>query len=180
ALAGCGGKGETPGASTTTGGSEFANLSGDLKASGASFPEKYYTKALDEFEKVAPNLNITYNSVGSGTGKKEFGSNLNDFAGTDSAVKEGDGPKAGSYLYVPTVAAPITISYNLSGVTDLKLSADTVAKIFSRAVKKWNDPAIVADNSGVTLPDKNIVVAHRSDGSGTTNNFTKYLVKAAP
>jgi phosphate transport system substrate-binding protein len=183
ALAGCGDSGgdETPGAgSTTGGGSEYASLSGELKASGASFPNGFYQKALDEFSKVAPNLDVTYNSTGSGTGKKEFGSGLTDFAGSDSLVKEGDGPKAGSFLYVPTVAAPITVSYNLSGVTELKLSADTVAKIFSRQIKKWNDPAIVADNTGVTLPDKNIVVAHRSDGSGTTNNFTKYLAKAAP
>src|SRR5262249_11901696 len=91
-----------------------------------------------------------------------------------------DGPTAGSYLYVPTVAAPITVSYNLSGVSNLQLSGDTLAKIFSRQIKKWNDPAIAADNTGATLPDKNIVVAHRSDGSGTTNNFTKYLAKAAP
>ena len=185
ALAGCGDSGgeETPGTGTgsgTAGGSEYASLSGDLKASGASFPNAYYQAALDEFAKVAPNLNITYNSTGSGTGKKEFGSGLTDFAGTDSTVKEGDGPAAGSYLYVPTVAAPITVSFNLSGVTELKLSPDTLAKIFSRQIKKWNDPAIAADNIGVTLPDKNIVVAHRSDGSGTTNNFTKYLVKAAP
>jgi phosphate transport system substrate-binding protein len=183
ALAGCGDSGgdEAPGAgSTTGGGSEYASLSGELKASGASFPNGFYQKALDEFSKVAPNLDVTYNSTGSGTGKKEFGSGLTDFAGSDSLVKEGDGPKAGSFLYVPTVAAPITVSYNLSGVTELKLSADTVAKIFSRQIKKWNDPAIVAENTGVTLPDKNIVVAHRSDGSGTTNNFTKYLAKAAP
>jgi phosphate transport system substrate-binding protein len=183
ALAGCGDSGgdETPSAgSTSGGGSEYASLSGELKASGASFPNAFYQKALDEFSKAAPNLDVTYNSTGSGTGKKEFGSGLTDFAGSDSLVKEGDGPKAGSFLYVPTVAAPITVSYNLSGVTELKLSADTVAKIFSRQIKKWNDPAIVAENTGVTLPDKNIVVAHRSDGSGTTNNFTKYLAKAAP
>jgi phosphate transport system substrate-binding protein len=184
ALAGCGGSSEeNPGTGTgsgSAGGSEYASLSGDLKASGASFPAAYYNKALDEFAKVAPNLNITYNSTGSGTGKKEFGSKLTDFAGTDSTVKDGDGPTSGSFLYVPTVAAPITVSYNLSGVSNLQLSADTLAKIFSRQIKKWNDPAIAADNTGATLPDKNIVVAHRSDGSGTTNNFTKYLVKAAP
>jgi phosphate transport system substrate-binding protein len=183
ALAGCGDSGgeDTPGTgSSSGGGSEYSGLSGDLKASGASFPNAYYQAALDEFAKVAPDLNITYNSTGSGTGKKEFGSGLTDFAGTDSTVKDGDGPATGSFLYVPTVAAPITVSYNLSGVTELKLSPDTLAKIFSRQIKKWNDPAIVAENAGATLPDKNIVVAHRSDGSGTTNNFTKYLAKAAP
>ena len=79
---------------------------------------------MDEFANVAPNLDITYNSTGSGTGKKEFGSGLTDFAGTDSTVKDGDGPAAGSFLYVPTVAAPITVSYNLPGVDKLQLSAD--------------------------------------------------------
>jgi len=183
ALAGCGGNdtGSSGTTNTTTaGGSDYSNLSGELKASGASFPNAYYQKALDEFEKVAPNLSITYNSVGSGTGKKEFGTNLTDFAGTDSMVKEGDGPAAGTYLYVPTVAAPITVSYNLSGVDKLQLSADTLAKIFQREIKTWDDPAIKADNPSATLPSTAIVVAHRSDGSGTTNNFTKYLAKAAP
>lgn len=178
ALAGCGSNDDN--GSDTTGGSGLSSLQGELKASGASFPNKYYQAALDEFAKVAPNLNITYNSTGSGTGKKEFGAGLTDFAGTDSTVKDGDGPTAGSFYYLPTVAAPITVSYNLAGVDKLQLSPDTLAKIFQRDIKKWNDPAIVADNPGVTLPDKNIVVAHRSDGSGTTNNFTKYLKKAAP
>jgi phosphate transport system substrate-binding protein len=182
ALAGCGGNDEsgTTNTENPAGGSEYENLSGELKASGASFPNAYYSKALDEFANVAPDLNITYNPVGSGTGKKEFGSNLTDFAGTDSTVKEGDGPVAGSYLYVPTVSAPITVSYNLSGVDKLQLSADTLAKIFQRDIKTWDDAAIKADNPGATLPSTAIVVAHRSDGSGTTNNFTKYLAKAAP
>jgi len=83
-------------------------------------------------------------------------------------------------MYIPTVAAPITVSYNLSGVDKLQLSPDTLAKIFSTSIKKWNDPAIAADNAGVSLPNKNITVAHRSDGSGTTSNFTKYLAAAAP
>jgi len=179
AVAGCASNDPEP-TSTSAGASEFGALSGSIKASGASFPNAFYQKALDEFAKVAPDLDVTYNSVGSGTGKKEFGSNLVDFAGSDSTVKDGDGPTPGSYLYVPTVAAPITVSYNLSGVSKLQLGPDTLAKIFGREIKKWNDPAIAADNAGVTLPDKNITVVHRSDGSGTTNNFTKYLVAAAP
>jgi phosphate transport system substrate-binding protein len=176
-VAGCSSKTPSPTPSgSSAAASEYASLSGSLKASGATFPNAFYTAALDEFAKVAPDLDITYNAVGSGTGKKEFGSNLTDFAGTDSTVKATDGPAPGSYLYVPTVAAPITVSYQLSGVSKLQLSPDTVVKIFSRAIKKWNDPAVAADNPGVTLPDKAITVVHRSDASGTTNNFTKYLV----
>lgn len=176
-VAGCSSKTADP---TPSGSSAAANpykdLTGSLKASGATFPNAFYQKALDEFAKVAPDLDITYNSVGSGTGKKEFGSNLTDFAGTDSTVKDADGPTKGSYLYIPTVAAPITVSYNLAGVAKLQLSSDTLVKIFATTIKKWNDPAIATDNPGVTLPDKAITVVHRSDGSGTTNNFTKYLV----
>jgi len=179
-LAGCGGNNGGSSSSATSGGSGLASLSGDLKASGASFPDAYYQEVISQFKSTAPNVTVTYNSVGSGTGKKEFGQGLDDFAGSDSLVKPDDGPAPGSFLYVPTVAAPITVSYNLSGVDKLQLSPDTLAKIFSTSIKKWNDQAIAADNPGVSLPDKNITVAHRSDGSGTTNNFTKYLVAAAP
>jgi phosphate transport system substrate-binding protein len=93
-------------------------------------------------------------------------------------VKDGDGPLPDSYYYIPTVAASITVSYNLSDVPDLKLSGPTLAKIFSRKITSWNAAEIAADNTGVTLPNKPIVVVHRSDGSGTTNNFTKFLVAA--
>ena len=120
ALAGCGGGDDDSGSSANTGSDDkYANLSGSLKATGASFPDAYYQEVISAFKELAPNLTITYNATGSGTGKKDFGSNLNDFAGTDSLVKDTDGPAAGSFLYVPTVAAPITVSYNLSGVDKL-------------------------------------------------------------
>jgi phosphate transport system substrate-binding protein len=179
ALAGCGGNAEPSPTASTGAGNEFAALSGAIKGSGASFPNNYYQAAIEKFLEVAQDADITYNSVGSGTGKKEFGSGLTDFGGTDSTVKDTDGPAPGSYFYIPTVAAPITVSYNLSRVDNLKLSAETLGKIFGRTIKKWNDAAIAADNQGVTMPDKAITVVHRSDGSGTTNNFTKYLVAAA-
>ncbi|MCW6007895.1 phosphate ABC transporter substrate-binding protein PstS [Micromonospora sp. CPCC 205371] len=183
ALAGCGGNDDNSGDTGTDAGSgsnEYANLSGELKGGGASFPNAFYTEAIAEFKGVASKLTVTYNSVGSGQGKKDFGANLVDFAGSDSLVKDTDGVAAGSFLYVPTVAAPITVSYNLNGVDKLQLSPDTLAKIFQAEITTWNDPAIAADNPGVTLPATKITVAHRSDGSGTTNNFTKYLKAAAP
>jgi phosphate transport system substrate-binding protein len=182
-LAGCGGGGNggsSSSANSSGSGSDLANLSGSLKGSGSTFQDAYDQEVISEFKSVAPNVTVTYNAVGSGTGKKEFGQGLDDFAGTDSLVKEGDGPAPGSFMYIPTVAAPITVSYNLSGVDKLQLSPDTLAKIFSTSIKKWNDPAITTDNPGVQLPDKNITVAHRSDGSGTTSNFTKFLAAAAP
>jgi phosphate transport system substrate-binding protein len=164
---------------STSGGIDYASLSGELTASGATFPDAFYQAVIDAFADVAPNVTVTYNAVGSGTGKKDFAAGIDDFAGSDSLVKEGDGPAQGSFLYVPTVAAPITVSYNLPGVDTLQLSPDTLAGIFQRDIKTWNDPEIAADNSGVTLPDKDITVAHRSDGSGTTSNFTKYLDAAS-
>jgi len=178
ALAGC--AKDEPSATPTSGAaSGISTLSGELKGSGASFPDAYYQEIITELKTEAKNLKITYNPIGSTAGKKEFGSGLVDFAGTDSTVKDTDGVAAGSFYYIPTVAAPITVSYNLKGVTKLQLSPATLAKIFQRDIKVWNAPEIVADNPGVTLPATAISVAHRSDGSGTTNNFTKYLVAAA-
>lgn len=176
-IAGCASTNDATPSASTSAPSEFASLSGSLKASGATFPNAFYTAAIEAFADVAPDVELTYNAVGSGAGKKDFANNLVDFAGSDSTVKETDGPVAGSYYYIPTVAAPITVSYNLAGVAKLQLSGATLAKIFGSKITKWNDPAIAAENAGVTLPDKAITVVHRSDGSGTTNNFTKYLVK---
>ena len=177
-VAGCGGGNNDNGGSSGGGGT--ANGSGQLKASGASFPDAYYQEVISAYKEKTPDVTVTYNAVGSGTGKKEFGQGLTDFAGTDSTVKDDDGVPAGSFIYVPTVAGPITVSYNLSGVDKLQLSPDTVANIFQAKITKWNDSAIAKDNQGVTLPDTSITVAHRSDGSGTTSNFTKYLKAAAP
>ncbi len=184
ALAGCGGNDngtQTPGGSNNSAAaSNFANLSGQLQASGASFPEAYYQEVISSFKEQAPNLTINSNATGSGTGKKQFGQGLVDFAGSDSLVKESDGVPAGSFVYIPTVAAPITVSYNLQGVDKLRLSPDTLGKIFQTTIKTWNDPAIKADNPDANLPNTPITVAHRSDGSGTTSNFTKYLEAASP
>ena len=185
ALVGCGDNGSDNGSDSgsANGGAaanEFADLSGELKASGASFPDAYYQEVITSFKDVAPDVTINYNATGSGTGKKQFGQGLVDFAGSDSLVKDTDGVAAGSFLYMPTVAAPITVSYHLEGVDKLQLGPDTIAKIFQAEIKNWNDPAIAADNPGASLPATPIVVAHRSDGSGTTSNFTKYLAAASP
>jgi phosphate transport system substrate-binding protein len=175
-LAGCGGGNDNGGSS----GGGTANGSGQLKGSGSSFQDAFNQEVISAYKEKAPDVTVTYNAVGSGTGKQEFGKGLTDFAGTDSLVKDTDGVPAGSFVYVPTVAGPITVSYNLSGVDKLQLSPDTVADIFQAKITKWNDPAIAKDNPGASLPDTAITVAHRSDGSGTTSNFTKYLTVAAP
>jgi len=191
ALAGaaCGSKkSDSSSSSSTTGGTapsgasvDYASLSGTINGSGATFPKAFYEEAINGFKGVASGVTVNYNAVGSGQGKKDLGAGTSDWAGTDSTVK--DDEKAsfkGPFLYFPTVAAPITVSYNVKGVSKLQLDADTLAKIFMGTVPTWNDPAIAATNSGVTLPSEPIVVAVRSDGSGTTSNFSKYLAAASP
>jgi phosphate transport system substrate-binding protein len=163
----------------TSTGPDYSSLSGTITGSGSSFQNALEQAAIAKFINIASQADVTYNSVGSGTGKKDFGAGTTDFGGTDSLVKAGDGPADGSYYYIPIASAPITVSYNLSGVSSLKLSADTIAKIFTRKITMWNDPAIAADgNTG--LPSTAITVVHRSDGSGTTHNFANYLAAAAP
>jgi phosphate transport system substrate-binding protein len=169
----------TTSASGSSNSVDYESLSGTLNGSGSSFADALYQQVISSLADTAPDLTINYNPVGSGQGKKDFAAKLNDFAGTDSLVKPEEAP-AGSFLYFPTAAAPITVSYNLDGVDELQLSADTIAKIFQRQIKVWNDPAVKADNPDAKLPSTPIVVAHRADGSGTTSAFTKYLTKAAP
>jgi phosphate transport system substrate-binding protein len=151
-----------------------------LNGSGSTFQKGYQESAIDAYAKTA-HVKINYGGGGSGKGRQDLADMVVDFAGADSAYKDADlaKNKGGDVLYFPILLGPITLSFNLDGVDHLKLSPDTVAKIFQRDIKKWNDKAIAADNPGVSLPAADIVVAHRSDGSGTTDNFTKYLVDAA-
>jgi phosphate transport system substrate-binding protein len=173
---------DTSGDSTTTtaagSGVDYSKLTGSLKGSGSSFQDAFEQAAIDALSSKS-DLQVTYNPVGSGQGKKDFGASLTDFGGTDSTVKPGDGPADGSFLYVPIAAAPITVSYNLTGVDTLQLSATTLAKIFQGDITKWDDAAIAADNPDAKLPSKAIIIVRRADGSGTTSNFTKYLDAAA-
>ncbi|CAM3270537.1 phosphate ABC transporter substrate-binding protein PstS [Stackebrandtia soli] len=173
-LAACGG-GEDP----TDNSESTLDLEAELTASGASFPDAYYQVVIEKFADVAPGVVVNYEATGSGTGKEQFSQNLTDFAGTDSLVGDDDGVKADSFFYVPTVAAPITVSYNLPDVEALQLSADTIAGIFQAEITTWDDPAIAEDNPDAELPSTAITVAHRSDGSGTTTNFTTYLDDAS-
>lgn len=180
----CGSDKKTASTGTTTAGpttTKEAPLAGTLNAAGATFPKAFYEVAIAGYKKVQPGVTINYDGTGSGTGRQRLYDAVVDFAGSDGLIPEADKTKLkGEALYFPTVAAPITISYNLSGVNDLTLDADTIAKIFQRTIKKWDDPAIAALNSGIKLPSTDITVAHRSDSSGTTDNFTKYLAAAAP
>lgn len=152
-----------------------------LNASGSTFQKAYQEAAIEDFTKAHPGVKINYGGGGSGKGRQDLADQVVDFAGADSPYKDPDlaKNKGGDVLYFPILLGAITLSYNVDGVDQLQLSPPTIAKIFQREIKKWNDPAIAGDNPGATLPDADIVVAHRADGSGTTDNFTKYLDKAA-
>jgi phosphate transport system substrate-binding protein len=182
--AACRGGDDSP--SAVTGGvpatSNEPALSATLNASGATFPKGFYEVAIAGYKKVQPAVTVNYNGTGSGAGRQALQDGVVDFAGSDGLVNPADLPKykGGELVYVPTVAAPITVAYNLADVKDLTLDADTIARIFQRQIKKWDDAGIATQNPGVRLPSTDITVAHRSDGSGTTENFTKYLVAAAP
>jgi phosphate transport system substrate-binding protein len=152
-----------------------------LNASGSTFQKPYQEAAIEDFTKANKAVKINYGGGGSGKGRQDLADQVVDFAGADSPYKDADlgKNKGGDVLYFPVLLGAITLSYNLDGVDKLQLSPDTIAKIFQRDIKKWNDKDIAADNPGAKLPDADIIVAHRSDGSGTTDNFTKYLDKTA-
>ncbi|MEP6660521.1 MAG: phosphate ABC transporter substrate-binding protein PstS [Acidimicrobiales bacterium] len=156
------------------------DLKATLNSSGSTFAKVYMEEAIADFTATNSGVTINYGAGGSGKGRQDLADQVTDFAASDSPIPAADMGKfkGGDVLYFPIVVAPITLSYNL-GVDKLQLSPDTIAKIFQRQIKKWNDAAIAADNPGVTLPSTDIVVAHRSDSSGTTDNFTKFLDRAA-
>jgi len=156
-------------------------ITATLDGSGSTFQKAFDEAVIDAFRSVQPGIAITYAGGGSGQGKTDLAGAVKQWAGTDSLVKPEDLSKyTNGLLYWPTVAAPITLSYRLNGVANLILDAPTVAKIFQRQIKKWNDPAIAALNPGVTLPATNITPVVRDGASGTNTNFTKWLAAAAP
>lgn len=189
--AACGGSDSTAPATTadaaaTTGttarpaGVDYSKLTGTLNASGATFPKAYYDEAIAAFKEKAKGVTVNYGGGGSGKGRQDLADQIVDWAGTDGTVAEADKAKykGGEFFYFPTVVAPITMAYNLDSVDKLQLSPSTIAKIYQRDVKSWDDAVIAADNPGVKLPATPIVVARRSDSSGTTSNFTAFLDKA--
>jgi len=156
-------------------------ITATLAGSGSTFQKSFDEAVIEAFKKQQPNITISYGGGGSGKGKTDLAAGVDQWAGTDSLVKPEDMPKyTKGLLYFPIVAAPITLSYNVSGVDKLILDAPTVAKIFQEQIKTWNDPAIKALNPDATLPSTKIAPVHRSDASGTNSNFTKFLTAAAP
>ena len=149
-----------------------------INGAGATFPYPLYSKWFDEYTKVDPSVRFNYQSIGSGGGQKQILAQTVDFGASDGPMSDDNLSKApGKILHIPTVAGADVVAYNLPGNPALKLDADTIAGIFLGTIKKWNDPKIAATNPGMKLPDKDIVVVHRSDGSGTTYIWTDYLSK---
>ncbi|NTU81508.1 MAG: phosphate ABC transporter substrate-binding protein PstS [Chloroflexales bacterium] len=153
-------------------------VTASLKGSGATFPAPLYAAWIEAYKKVNPTVAISYQGVGSGQGQKDFIGYLTDFGGSDAALSasrvQTEAPDA---LHVPTVMGAVVPTYNLPGVTSLRFSPEALAGIYLGAIRKWNDPRIVADNPGVSLPSTSITVVYRSDGSGTTSIWTDYLSK---
>lgn len=156
------------------------DVTANLTGSGASFPDPIYQVWIEQYKSVAQGVTINYQSVGSGQGKKDFIGGVTTFGGTDAYMTDEEMASAPGTLHIPTVLGAVTVTYNLEGVEQLQFSGETLAKIFLGEVTTWDDPAIAADNPGVSLPSDAITVVYRSDGSGTTSIFTDYLTKVSP
>jgi phosphate transport system substrate-binding protein len=200
ALAACGSDNNSGGSTSTGGGgaagssSSGAALSGSLNGEGSTAQKNAIDEAVATFTQNNPNAKVSYNATGSGAGIKSFNGGQVDWAGSDSALKTdpGGGDAASETAAakqrcggndawnIPVVAGPISVAFNLQGVDKLVLTPSLIAKIFNGRIMQWNDPAIAAVNSGVPLPNQKISVFYRSDESGTTENFMKYLAGAAP
>lgn len=158
-------------------------LTGTLNAGGSSAQESAVAAWKKAFQSANPSVTVNYDPVGSGGGREQFLAGGLDLAGSDAYLDDEELKKAkercsGDVVEVPVYVSPIAVIYNLDGVDDLNLAPKTVAGIFEGKITTWNDPAIKADNPKATLPATKITPVHRSDDSGTTENFTDYLDQA--
>ncbi|RNE63991.1 phosphate ABC transporter substrate-binding protein PstS [Cryobacterium tepidiphilum] len=172
---------------TPAGDSTTAGLSGTLNGIGSSAQGTAQTVWAAGFQTANPDVTVNYDPQGSGAGRTSFISGAADFAGSDAALSDEELAKTfagcaadSGALDLPVYISPIAIAYNVDGVDELKLDAPTIAGIFKGTITTWNDPAITAQNPDAALPDARITVVHRSDDSGTTQNFTEYLSATAP
>jgi phosphate transport system substrate-binding protein len=158
---------------------------GSITAQGSSAQANAVSAWIRNYQVSCADATIEYSSTGSGAGVAAFIAGTGDFAGSDSPLSASDQAKAdarchgGAAVHLPMVVGPIALAYNVAGVDDLRLSPDTIAKIFSGKITAWDDAQVARDNPGTALPATAIRTVHRSDKSGTTDNFTKFLVEAA-
>lgn len=185
-LTGCGSDTNIHGASPTSTGPVNCGGKSDLTAEGSTAQQNAIALFNKDWTQLCPGKNLAYNPTGSGAGREQFIAGHVDFAGSDSPLsREQIDPAAqrcngNPAWHLPMVFGPVAIAYHLDGVNQLVVNADVLAKIFSGGITNWNDPAIAALNHGVALPDAKISPIYRSDSSGTTDNFQKYLAAAAP
>lgn len=152
-----------------------------VNGAGATFPYPIYAKWFFEYKKVKKDVQFNYQSIGSGGGIRQLLKQTVDFGASDAPMKDKDLKKAAwPIMHVPTVLGAVSVAFNLKGVGSLKLDGPTIANIFLGKIKKWNHPSIVKDNPGTVLPESDILVVRRSDGSGTTSIFSDYLSKISP
>ncbi len=153
-----------------------------INGAGATFPFPLYSKWFAEFHKVDAEVEINYQSIGSGGGIRQFTEHTIDFGATDIPMTQEQLSKAHTpILHIPTVVGAVVLTYNLPGVpSGLKLSADVISELFLGKIKTWSDARIVQMNPGVKLPNEPVTIIRRSDGSGTTAIFTDYLTKVSP
>ena len=171
-IASCGGSDTASTGGNTTGSSKSVSLTG----AGASFPAPLYQRWFSEYNKQNPGVQVTYQSVGSGAGVEQFTQQTVDFGASDVAMKDEEITAIDrGVILLPMTAGSIVLAYNLPEVEELKLSRQVYVDILLGKITKWNDSAIAKINPGVKLPDREITVVHRSDGSGTTGVFTKHL-----
>ncbi len=184
-LTACGAVNEREGMSAAGAAPEFG-ISGTISGAGASSQSAAVEAWKAAFEGSNMDATVNYDPLGSGGGRTQFLDGGVQFAGSDAALSDAELARAkaacrgGEIIEAPVYVSPIAVAYNVPGVKDLRLSAPVIAKIFTGAITTWDDPAIQADNPGTRLPAMAITPVHRSDESGTTENFTDYLSKAAP
>jgi len=152
-----------------------------LNGAGATFPYPMYSKWFSEYNKLHPDVQINYQSIGSGGGIRQVLNGTVDFGASDGPMSDEQLAQSKTkILHIPTVLGADVPAYNVPGVTgDLKFTPEALAGIFLGKIQNWNDPAIAKVNPGVNLPNAQIIVVHRSDGSGTTYIFTDYLSKVS-
>jgi phosphate transport system substrate-binding protein len=153
-----------------------------LNGAGATFPYPMYSKWFSEYHKLHPDIQINYQSIGSGGGIRQVINGTVDFGASDGPMTDDMLKEAKTrILHMPTVLGADVPAYNIPGVNaELKFTPEALAGIFLGKITRWNDKAIISVNPGVNLPDKDIIVVHRSDGSGTTYIWTDYLSKISP
>ncbi|MGA7057423.1 MAG: phosphate ABC transporter substrate-binding protein PstS, partial [Terriglobales bacterium] len=152
-----------------------------LNGAGATFPNPIYSKWFSEYNKLHPDIQINYQSLGSGAGIRQVLSGTVDFGASDTPMSDEQLAQSKTkILHIPTVLGAVVPAYNVPGISgDIKFTPEALAGIFLGKIQKWNDSVIAQANPGVKFPDKPIIVVHRSDGSGTTFIFTDYLSKVS-